>query len=302
MPAGLITRPTRVRFPSPPPRPDSSAGERRPDATEAGGSTPPRGTPSRLRLWVGPGPFKPVKRVRAPQARPISRRSTVGQRIVTPPMLVRVQPGELWRGRRLRKRRWKRRARREVGRGFESLPLRQRAAAHLVGETCLMSRPRRVRSPGGARRSCPCSSVGERPAHTRKAPGSSPGAGTRGGCSAAVGAPGCGPGTRGFESRRSPQGSVGQVVSPAACKAVAQAWRFDSSRSHFCPRGATEARGPPKAEAAGSSPAGDAHGRLPEWLGSGLQHRLPGFESPAGLDAIRCGENDAGGSAPTRPS
>lgn len=75
----------------------------------------------------------------------------------------------------------------------------------------------------------------ERPAHTREAPGSNPGAGTHGGCSAAVGAPGCGPGTRGFESRRSPQGSVGQVVSPAGCNPVASAWRFDSSRSHRVP-------------------------------------------------------------------
>jgi hypothetical protein len=64
-----------------------------------------------------------------------------------------------------------------------------------------------------------------------------------------------------------------------------------------CPRSAAEARGPPKAEAAGSNPAGGTHGRMPERsgirgqggrgdAGRGVTTRDAG---PAGGCVLNCG-------------
>jgi hypothetical protein len=95
-----------------------------------------------------------------------------------------------------------------------------RAAAHLVGETALMKRPRRVRSPRGARRACPCSSTEERLVHTEEAGGSTPLAGTvtvvYRMCTLDCGSRG-----RGFNSPRPPQGARRRWRVGAACKAVA---------------------------------------------------------------------------------
>lgn len=67
----------------------------------------------------------------------------------------------------------------DAAREFESPLLRVRAAVHLVGGACLISRMWRVRSSRGApRRRRPLSSTGERLVHTQKAGGSTPSAGT----------------------------------------------------------------------------------------------------------------------------
>ncbi len=96
-----------------------------------------------------------------------------------------------------------------------------------------------------------------------------------------------------FESDQPPQGCVGQLVGPAACKAVATRVAV-GVRVPPHPRHALVAQGkehrPPTAGGAGSIPAGGALVRMPERSkGAACKAVVRWFESNFGLDAIYCG-------------
>ena len=153
------------------------------------------GHSSRHRLWVSPGPFKAMKRVRAPLSRPIPSSSTAERPAVNRLMRVRfllrerlrypVAPGGKWadrsgrdprRGRRSRGRAWKTRSAKSLG-GSNPPPSASVARPPDLARgtaVCRLTFDRQA----GPRTLCPSSSGEERSAHTGEAGGSKPSMGT----------------------------------------------------------------------------------------------------------------------------
>jgi hypothetical protein len=138
----------------------------------------------------------------------------------------------------------------------------------------------------------PYSSAGERRLHTADAPGSIPGAGT--GLRAEVVAVAQLVESAGSWPRRSPvrvrSVTLTRVVDggtssgPQTVALVADLGRHQGRAP--CPRSSADRAPDSGSGAAGSIPAGDTHGRMPEWSGARLQNGTRRFESGFGLQ--RC--------------